>query len=190
MKKFFANIILWLGIVLIIVSLIFIILSNVNKANLIREIPQITEDLYSLMPDVHSGFIDDRTFMPMSTVELGTTDYVGIIEIPHYKTVCPVSYHWDIESVKNQPCRYSGSIYSRDFVMGGTDYQFGFAKLITIGDEIEFTDMSGAKFTYIVSNISVEKELPSELISTEESDFVLFIKDSYSNEYTIIYCNL
>ncbi len=190
MKKVLANIFLWLGITLILVSLIFVILTNINKSDLIKKMPKITEALYSLMPEVHGGFIDDRTYTPMSTVELGNTDYVGIIEIPHYKTVCPVSYNWDIENVKCQPCRYSGSIYSSDFVIGGTDYQFGFAKLISIGDEISFTDMSGAKFTYSVINISVEKELPSEMISNEETDFILFIKDSYSSEYTVIYCRL
>ena len=190
MRKALTNIILCTGIILIVISLVIAGSSYIRRNSLIKDMPQTVEQLRSLMPEVHGGFVDDRFDTSMSTVVIDNTDYVGVVEVPQYKTICPVSFHWNNENIKNQPCRYSGSIYSSDFIMGGTDYQLGFAKLINVGDEIRFTDMSGAMFNYTVYSIAVEKDFSPDLIISENSDFILFIKDTRSGEYTIIYCQL
>ncbi len=190
MKRILSNIILYCGIALIVFSLALVALLYINQTDSTKKMPQTTETLYSLIPETYMGFIDDRIDTSMATVEINGTDYVGIIEIPQYNTVCPVSHTWNKDNFKHQPCRYSGSIYSENFVIGGTDKHLNFSKLINIGEEICFIDMTGAKFTYSVSNISVENDLPAEFTSTEDFDFVLFIKDSYPSKYTIIYCKL
>lgn len=190
MKKGLSNIILWLGIVLIACSIILVIHSQINRNNITVQMSQTVEDLYSLMPEIHNGFLDDRADTHMASVQLNDEDYVGVFEIPLYKTVCPVAYATDNESLKNHPCRYSGSIYSRDLIIGGTADQLGFSDFITVGDEISFTDMTGAKFTYSVDSIIVQKDFSPESFTENTYDLVLYIKDSYSSVYTVIFCKI
>ena len=187
MKRIISSLILFLGIALVLSSMALLAASYLTRANSVKDMPKTAELLYSLMPQIHDGFIDDRSDMSMPIAELDGTDYVGLIEAPLYDSLCPVSAG---KGFKHQPAIIKGSVYSQDVIVGATDYQMGFARLISMGDELLFTDMTGAKFTYTVDSISVSSNFNAEEISGEDFDLILFIKSSYKSEYVIIYCKL
>ncbi len=187
MKRIFSSLVLILGIALVLGSMALVAVSFLRKADSSKDMPQTASLLYSLMPTVHDGFIDERTDKSMSSVELDGKDYVGVINVPNYNSTCPVSYN---DSFSRTPALISGSIYSQDIIIGATDYQMSFSKLISVGDELSFTDMTGAEFTYTVDSISLEKDFSPEKVSEKDFDLVLFIQASYKNEYTVIFCRI
>lgn len=88
--------------------------------------------------------------MPVQKVDGNA--YIGVLEIPSLGLSLPVISEWNYPRLRIAPCRYTGSVYSRDIVISGHNYErhFGQLKLLTVGEEIRFTDADGNIFYYSV----------------------------------------
>lgn len=190
MRKIITKILFALGIILISLSVLVVVHSYVSQKKANKEIPQIVSSLYDLMPETHGGYLDDRADYSMPSVELNKKDYMGVIEIPLYHITLPFKANWDSKDAETIPCRYYGSIYNGSLIIGASESNIRCSDVISIGDDITVTDMTGAMFSYTVSDIIITDIIEAEALTNENADLTLFVKDALSNEYTIIFCNL
>lgn len=92
--------------------------------------------------------------MPEYTLKsLGDVACIGILEIPALDLELPVISSWSYSSLRQAPCRYSGSAYKGDLVIAAHNYQSHFGGLRTLpeGSEVFFTDAVGNRFSYYVA---------------------------------------
>lgn len=188
MRKLFSVIFLILGILLLLAALLTVGLTHYFKSQ--NNPAEILGGLKELIPEPIAAYPENKGDMQMPVIEYNNTDYIGIIEIPQYSRSLPVCSEWNKYTVNALPCRYSGSIYDSSLVIGGSDEegQFDFSKLISVGDSIFFTDVSGARFSLKISSIEITGDIP-DFSKVESFDLAVFITNTSALDYTVIYCN-
>lgn len=108
--------------------------------------------------------------MDMPEVEIDGVKYIGYLEIPELELSLPVITETTTANLKIAPCRFAGSAYLKDLVIGAHNYtrHFGRLKELSYGDIIVFTDMDGNVFTYEVAGIEIlQPDQAEELCSGE-----------------------
>ncbi len=181
-----------IGVLLVAASLVILIFSQIAQKTAFRNAKGTVSVLQDLMPDTRSAAPDDRANTIMPAVEVSNESFVGIIEIPKYNTELPIREIWNKNKVSKYPCRYLGSIYDGSLIIGGSDNegQFDFIKLIGNDDAVIITDMTGGRYKYRVCDIRRTKDVSTEYLTSEDTDLVLFAKNSFSFDYTVIRCKL
>lgn len=118
------------------------------------------EDLYRAMPEV---FIDG-------------IGYIGYLNIPALDLDLPVIGETNDENLKIAPCRFFGTVYQKNFVIGGHSYRKHFRKLSSLGygERLSFTDMDGNVYTYEVADCEVVQPYEAEYLCTGNWDLTLF----------------
>jgi len=98
-----------------------------------------------------------RPNMDMPEEVVDGVAYIGVLEIPELQLALPVISNTTNALLKKAPCRYAGSAYLDDLVIGAHNYarHFGNIDDLGYGDSITFTDMDGNVFSYEVANIEV-----------------------------------
>lgn len=130
-----------------------------------KDVDEDMDSVYGQYPDV-----------PMPVISVDGNEYIGILEVPKLELNLPVISQWSDAKLQNAPCRYRGSVYSRDMILAGHNYasHFGKLKSLALGDEIRFTDVKGHVFTYQVIDMET---LPGTAVEQMESgtwDLTLF----------------
>lgn len=186
MIKKLSTIIFLFGFILIIGSGILVMKDYLNTKNQNHELIQ---ELYEKMPNIQNGIIlNIHDEMPI--VELNNNNYVGIIEIPKYNRKLPIQATWQPNKLKQYPSVYLGSVYDGSLIIGGNDTrnQFDFMKAISEEDTIIITDMKGNRYSYIIDEIEITKDVSTKHLISNEHHFILFVKNTYSFDYTILRC--
>lgn len=90
-------------------------------------------------------------------------DYIGYVSVPSLGLTLPVMSEWSYPGLKIAPGRYSGSVFTDDLVIAGHNYarHFGPVKWLSIGTEVDFTDMDNRLWRYEV--IAVETLQPTQV---------------------------
>ena len=114
--------------------------------------------------------------MEMPTREIDGQTYIGMVEVPALELSLPVISEWTYPRLKKAPCRYVGSVYSKDMVICGHNYDrhFGRLKDLAVGDEVRFTDMDGNVFFYTVCGTEQLGKYAVEEMLAGEWDLTLF----------------
>ena len=114
--------------------------------------------------------------MEMPAREIEGQTYIGMVEVPSLELSLPVISEWTYPRLKKAPCRYVGSVYSRDMVICGHNYDrhFGRLKELAVGDEVRFTDMDGNVFVYSVCGTQQLGKYAVEEMLAGEWDLTLF----------------
>ena len=114
--------------------------------------------------------------MEMPTVEINGNAYIGVLDIPSKGLSLPVMSQWSYSRLRIAPCRYSGSVYSRDIVIAGHNYARHFSpiKRMQAGDAVNFTDADGNVFHYEVAAVEVLKSTAVEEMKAGDWDLTLF----------------
>lgn len=114
--------------------------------------------------------------MEMPTREIDGQTYIGMVEVPALELSLPVISEWTYLRLKKAPCRYVGSVYSKDMVICGHNYDrhFGRLKDLAVGDEVRFTDMDGNVFFYSVCGTEQLGKYAVEDMLAGEWDLTLF----------------
>lgn len=180
------------GIALILASVVLIGISAITEKRAEKRAGEIVETLRSLMPEAADGVPDDRVNLTMPMLELDGENFVGIFEIPKYESALPICGVWESGKVSDYPCRYIGNMYDGSLIIGGSDNQgqFDFTKLITADDVVYITDVTGLRYSYVVTEISKTTDVSTENLVSSEADLVLFARNTYSLDYTVIRCVL
>ena len=112
----------------------------------------------------------------MPEVVIDGVAYVGYLTIPALNLELPVISQTTTENLELAPCRFSGTAYQKDFVIGGHRYRRHFRKLSTLGygQIIRFTDMDGNEFTYEVAEQEVLQPSQAQYLCTGDWDLSLY----------------
>ncbi len=188
----FSNIMMILGVSLIVISVCILIGSVIFQKVSASNARNIVIQMRQLMPNTWNATLDDRVNTIMPSMQIDGKDFCGIMEIPMYNTTLPVGSSWKSKTLGSYPCRFTGSIYDRTLIVGGSDNpgQFDFMKQISTGDRVYFTDMTGGCYSYKVTNILITTDVSSEKLMALEGDLVFFAKSTYSLNYTVVICQL
>ena len=78
--------------------------------------------------------------------------YIGILTIPSLGIELPVQDEWSYPNLKIAPCRYAGTVADGNLIVAAHNYRSHFGRIgeLNSGDEILFTECSGAVHTYEV----------------------------------------
>lgn len=144
--------------------------------------------LSSLVPEARSAVPEVRSDNTMPSLSLSGTNFVGILELPRYGSALPVCADWGETS--RYPCRLEGSIYDGSLQIGATTQQgqYSFYREISVGDSLYFTDMTGNRYGYTVTDLRYEKHADQAALGRREADLTLFIKNVYAFEYLTVFC--
>lgn len=191
-SKKITTIVMVLGAALIIAAMATVIIHHVSQNSYRDNVQQIVKDIYELIPDVEDAVPEISSDITMPVMEIDGYDFTGIIEVPAYGKTLPVYGGWQKNKLKRFPCRYTGSIYDGSLIIGASENtgQFDITKLITGGDEVLFTDMTGLRYPYVVTDIYMTKDVSTENLRAQKADLLLFIKSSFGSDYMLISCEL
>ena len=155
-----------------------------------KEAKHYVKTLKNLIPEPQNAVIEERRDNTMSVLNVDGIDFVGIIELPRYGSVLPVGDDWGKSS--KYPCRFGGSIYNGTMKIGATTQkgQYDFYRELSVGDTVIFTDAEGNRYTLTVTGLRNEKHANGETLGREDAALTLFIKNIYSFEYLIVFCNV
>ncbi|MBQ3081387.1 MAG: hypothetical protein IJC49_02940 [Clostridia bacterium] len=180
---------LMVGVFLLALSAVYGVfrLVSVNSANSDnKKIVALAEDL---LPPIKDSFPEERGNGVMPSTELFGVNVLGIIEMPHHKAKLPVTTLWSDRASQSIPCRYDGNVYAKNLIIGGSDAkgQFDFVSKISVENVLRFTDMEGNRYTYKVISIKHSSEFNAKKWQENESDLTLFVENTLSGEYTVVY---
>ena len=159
---------------------------NINHSQ--KQASIYVETLRNLMPQPQNAVPEERRDNTMSVLSVDGVDFVGIVELPRYGSVLPVCGNWGRTS--QYPCRFGGSIYDGSLQIGATTQkgQYSFYREISVGDTVIFTDVEGNRYIFQVAAMRYEKHIDQVALQRQEAALTLFVKNIYSFEYLIIFC--
>lgn len=168
-----------LGGALMLAGALLAIYNVAENARASADAAQAAEELGALLEREESAdgaFIPDYLLDPtrdMPTQDVDGTAYIGLVSIPSLSIELPVAGEWSYETLKNAPCRYSGTAYRDGFVICAHNYRthFGSLKNIRMGDEVIFTDVDGNEFRYTA--VSVETLQPTAVEEMTDDGWAL-----------------
>jgi sortase A len=161
---------------------------SINHAEL--QAQHYVHTLRDLMPEQENAVPEERRDNTMSIVSVDGTDFVGLIELPLYGSTLPVGADWG--KTTWYPCRFGGSIYDGTMQIGATTQkgQFDFYRALSVGDTVFFTDAEGNRFAYSITSLRYEKHADQRTLQQKKAPLTLFIKNIYSFDYLIIFCDV
>jgi len=94
---------------------------------------------------------------------------VGILRIPALGVELPVLDNWDYDRLKLAPCRYTGTAAGGDLILMGHNYRSHFKPLYQAkpGIGVEFTDVNGMCYSYVVDRIDTIKGSETEKLPAD-----------------------
>ena len=178
------------GICLLVGAIVILALWRLDINNSEKRAQYYVNTLQELIPDPQNAALEERRDNAMSVLSVDGTDFVGIIEIPHYDSSLPVGAAWGKSS--EYPCRFSGSVYDGTMQIGATTQkgQYDFYRELSVGDTVVYTDMEGNRYTFAVTSLRYEKHVDQATLQREDATLTLFIKNIYSFEYLIVFCDV
>lgn len=128
------------------------------------------------MPDGSGSEQAPDSDMRMPSIEIDGVSYIGYLEIPALALSLPVISESTEDNLDIAPCRFFGTVYQENFVIGGHRYRRHFRKLSTLGygQRLTFTDVEGTVFTYEVMECEVIEPYEAEYLCSGDWDLSLF----------------
>ena len=179
------------GCVLIAASLVFLVLWQSAMSVALKHSKQDAHTIRALIPEPQDIALEERYDNTMASLPIDGVDYVGLIEFPAHSSDLPVRAEWNERLPA--PCRFDGSIYDGSLIIGATSQkgQYDFFRNISAHDAVFFTDMTGGRFSFEVSDILYRNNASENTLASENADLTIFIKNLYApNEYIIVHCVL
>ena len=161
-----------------------------NIHNSEKEAKYYVSTLQALIPETQNAVPEERRDNTMAVLSVDGADFVGLIELPRYGSVLPVCADWGKPS--KYPCRFSGSIYDGTMQIGATTQkgQYDFYRELSVGDFVYYIDVEGNRYTFTITGLRYEKHVDQAALQREESMLTLFVKNIYSFEYLIVFCDV
>lgn len=192
-RKFFGNACLVLGTALVLVALVVTgmkfwqeVQAGVHAEQAMTKLleclpkekvpaPAVTPDIPAINPgDPISP--QESPYRAMPQIMIDGIPYVGYLNIPALKLELPVIGENSAENLEIAPCLFYGTVYTKNFVIGGHRYRRHFRKLSTLGygDRLSFTDTEGNVYTYEVAECEVIKPYEAEYLCSGDWDLSLY----------------
>lgn len=175
------------GKIIVLVGLVLILAGLLWHAALIQESTHAANEVQKLVPQLQKLISEqslkekkpeEPTLAPqvMKETIVDGTPYVGVLEIPILRLELPVISFWSGENGKIAPCRYSGSVYLDDMILCAHNYNSHFGELnqLNVGDPVQFTDIDGNVFSYLMQEAMTLESTDVEKIRDGDWDLILF----------------
>lgn len=109
------------------------------------------------------------------TLPLDGAEWLGWLRIPSLELELPVQAEWSYLALKTSPCRYAGTPEA-GLVIAAHNYEQHFARLslLTAGDAVESTDVSGAIHRYTVMQVETLAPTAVDEMTGGDWDLTLF----------------
>ncbi len=178
------------GICLLIGAVVMLAFWRWNISYSEKQAQHYVSTLQALIPDPKNAVPEARRDNTMSVLSVDGIDFAGLIELPRYGSVLPVCGDWSKNS--KYPCHFSGSIYDGTMQIGATTQkgQYDFYRELSVGDTVIYTDMEGNQYTFSITGLRYEKHADQAALGQKESALTMFIKNIYSFEYLIVFCEV
>ena len=178
------------GVCLLVGAIVTLILWRWNISNSEKQVKYYVNTLQEALPEVQNAVPEERRDNTMSALSVDGIDFVGLIELPQYESVLPVGAAWGRSS--KYPCRFGGSIYDGTMQIGATTQkgQYDFYRELSVGDAVVYTDAEGNRYTFSITSMCYEKHANQDTLRQKEAPLTLFIKNIYSFEYLIVFCDV
>lgn len=189
-RKILGTAFVVLGAVLILIALSAVIInlwqeemSGLNADHAMEQLwEQMTVDPVPATPDTpallpeNGSTSDAPEFRPMPEIQVDGISYVGYLSIPALNLELPVISESTEQNLEIAPCRFFGTVYQKDFVIGGHRYRRHFRKLSTLGygERLSFTDVEGNVYIYEVVECEVLEPNQAEYLCSGDWDLSLF----------------
>ena len=189
-KRVIPKICVLIGLCLLVIGVFVLISWQWNIYASMKKSEAYVHTILNSIPETQGAVLENRRDNRMSIFSVNETDFIGILEMPQYKSVLPVCNEWG--KLTKYPCRFNGSVYDRTMQIGLTSQkgQYDFFRDISIEDTVLFTDMEGNSYTYLVKHLRYEKHADLNTLNREKSDLTIFIKNVYDFEYLIVSCKI
>ena len=141
--------------------------------------------------NLYDTAVQEQSIGQMLQTSLQGYDLVGIIRVPGMGVELPVLNDWNYDLLKLAPCRYSGSIEGQDLILMGHNYRKHFAPLrrVSSGDRVEFLDISGTSYPYVVAETAVLKPTQLDELSSSEYALTIFTCTPGGQSRFVVRCN-
>lgn len=178
-----------MGICLIAAAAILLISWQYGIRSSEQRASELVQTIRTIVPEPQNAAPEQRLDNTMPVLSIDGMNFVGILEMPKYGSCFPVCADWD--KFSRYPSRLSGSIYDRSLQIGAATHggQYDFYREISVGDSVFFTDMEGNRFSLEITAIRHEKHADQTSLQREDAALVLFLKNIYSFEYIVIFCD-
>ena len=192
MKKSFTirKICILVGICLLVGAIVILVLWRWNIHNSEKQAQYYVNELQALIPEPQNAALEERRDNTMAVLSVDGTDFLGIVALPRYKSTLPVCADWG--EISKYPCRFSGSIYNGTMQIGATTQkgQYDFYRELSVGDTVSYIDVEGNRYTFTITSLRYENHADQTALQYEEAPLTLFIKNIYSVEYLIVFCDV
>ena len=178
------------GIFLLVGAVVILALWRWNISSSEKQAQYYVSTLRTLMPEPQNAVPEERRDNTMSVLSVDGIDFVGLVELPRYESALPVGADWGKTS--QYPCRFHGSIYDGTMQIGATTQkgQYDFYRELSVGDTVFFTDAEGNRYTFVITSLCYENHADQAALEKKEAPLTLFIKNIYSFEYLIVFCDV
>lgn len=178
------------GALLILCSVGLVLFGQLSATRAQSEAANTLAHIDKRLPPPTVGTPDALSSMQMPTLAVNGTDVAGILEIPSLQLRLPVGNAWESRSRTSFPRRFAGSVYDGSLSVGGYDQkgQFDCLKSVDIGTVATITDMTGARFSYEVTDILRKTSVEAETLTSVDADLTLFVREAYSMGYIVVCC--
>ncbi len=114
--------------------------------------------------------------MEMPEMAVDGRGYIGVLTLPTLGLELPVLSELTDDNLKQGPCRYKGSAYLDDLIIGGHNYRthFGSLRKLRPGDRVDFTDADGNLFHYEVVELEQLEDTDVREMQTGDWELTLF----------------
>ena len=166
MRKRIGTILIFLGLLSMAASG-WLGFRNIQEQNNAAEVSQETvlqlaipkQKPMSVEELVETPDYEYNPYMEMPEQEVNGHAYIGTLEILDLDLTLPIMSTLTMPKLKIAPCRYSGTVYQDDLIIGAHNYASHFGKLknLSYGSRLQITDMDGNQFCYEVADIEILK---------------------------------
>lgn len=195
-RRVFGTFCLVLGVILVLLSLASVgwILWNEERAGenaedameqlllqLEKQPVETTEPAHGELPTVapvpgETVIAAPEELRAMPEVVIDGVSYIGYLHIPAIDLELPVIGESNPDNLEIAPCRFYGTVYQKNFVIGGHRYRKHFRKLKTLGygEKVTFIDMEENVYTYEVADCEVIQPYEAEYLCSGNWDLSLY----------------
>lgn len=176
MKRKIGITLVVIGLCLVLFAIGLLVYNSYENKKAQEQSDLIINSIVKIANDNMTNSETDPFDTEMKVVEFNGYGYIGYLTIPELNLNLPVMSEWDYARLKVSPCRYYGSAKTDNLVICAHNFKshFGYIGKLNAGSAITFTDMEGAKQSYIVTSVEVLQPTDTEMVKDTGDDLILY----------------
>lgn len=131
-----------------------------------------------------SDNIPEKEF-DIETIIINGEPYIGVIKIDSINLSLPIHETWTDAKLDTAPCVYSGSLPSKNLIVGGhnTNAHFGSLNTLEVGATAVISDANGKEYNFVLKEFAVISETEVRILENiKKYELTLFTCDSDSRK--------